>query len=91
MRVSLEMEQRGRRDIAHNKITLAIKCDPSVPLFHVIRGDLHRKMLNYPRAVDDFLVAVEKSDKGTVPFVKKKPSRNGGILLEVKIYITNIG
>ena len=27
-------------------------------------GHLHRKMLNYPQAVDDFLVAVEKAQKG---------------------------
>ena len=39
MNSSLEMEKQGRRDIAHNKITLAIKSDPSVPLFHVIRGE----------------------------------------------------
>ena len=47
MSSAVEMERRGRNDVALTKIKMAIQSDPSVPIFHVLKGEvLNREYLD---------------------------------------------
>ena len=46
---------------AIKKITLAIKANPSKGESHVYRGSLYRRTFSFNEAIDDFLMAVDKS------------------------------
>ena len=47
---------------ALRKMSQAIDHDPTVAEFHVLRGSINRRMRQFNNAVDDFLLALDKTD-----------------------------
>ncbi|XP_067939514.1 tetratricopeptide repeat protein 16-like [Watersipora subatra] len=58
--VQLALQNRHRD--ALQKISSAIEYDPTHANFHIIRGALHRHLSDFNSAVDDYLLAMDKSN-----------------------------
>ncbi|XP_072015740.1 uncharacterized protein [Amphiura filiformis] len=58
--VSLQLQ--GKLKEALNKITTAIETNPSVAEYHLLRGALHRRLQDYNAAIDDYLLALDKTE-----------------------------
>ncbi|XP_074655827.1 uncharacterized protein LOC141909320 [Tubulanus polymorphus] len=52
----------GKHQEALQKITTAIETDPSCPEYHVFRGALYRRTSDFNSAIDDYLLALDKTD-----------------------------
>ena len=59
---STNMSLTGRFRDAMQKISIAIETNPSVAEYHNIRGAAHRKLGDFNAAIDDFLLALDKTD-----------------------------
>ena len=59
---STNMSLTGRFRDAMQKISIAIETNPSVAEYHNIRGAAHRKLGDFNAAIDDYLLALDKTD-----------------------------
>lgn len=59
---ALRLNLQGRLRDATEKISSAIEYNPTRPEYHVIRGALNRRQGQYSAAVDDYLLALDKTD-----------------------------
>ncbi|XP_033116705.1 tetratricopeptide repeat protein 16-like [Anneissia japonica] len=57
----IQQQLQGRYKDALQKITSAIANNPTVPEYHILRGALHRKLLDFNASIDDYLLAMDKS------------------------------
>ncbi|CAH1785513.1 unnamed protein product [Owenia fusiformis] len=59
---ALQLSLLGKPREALQKISVAIETNPSIAGLHVLRGSLHRKLQDYNAAIDDYLLALDKTD-----------------------------
>ncbi|KAJ8039246.1 Tetratricopeptide repeat protein 16 [Holothuria leucospilota] len=59
---AVRLQLQGKFKEAMQKITLAIEMNPSVAEFHLLRGAVHRRLHDFNAAIDDFLLALDKTD-----------------------------
>ena len=57
-----QIQLLGRYRDALQKISLAIETNPSVADYHVLSGSLHRRLGDFNAAIDDYLLALDKTD-----------------------------
>lgn len=65
----------SRHRDALQKISIAIETNPSVAEFHNIRGALHRRLGDFNAAIDDYLLALDKTDHDEESPVYKEAQR----------------
>lgn len=56
------LQLQGKFKDSLTKITIAIEMNPSVSDYHLQRGALHRRLHDYNAAIDDFLLAMDKTE-----------------------------
>ncbi|KAJ7378083.1 Tetratricopeptide repeat protein 16 [Desmophyllum pertusum] len=59
---AIQLHLVGKVKEALSKISIAIETNPSVADFHVFRGALHRRKSDFNAAIDDYLLAMDKTD-----------------------------
>lgn len=59
---AVQLHLVGKYKEALAKISIAIETNPSVADFHVFRGALHRRQADFNAAIDDYLLAMDKTD-----------------------------
>lgn len=59
---AVQLHLVGKYKEALAKISIAIETNPSVADFHVFRGALHRLQADFNAAIDDYLLAMDKTD-----------------------------
>ena len=59
---ALELTIQGKLSEALNKMSTAVQTNPSKAEYHVLRGALYRRVENFNSAIDDYLLAMDKSD-----------------------------
>ncbi|XP_071802122.1 uncharacterized protein [Asterias amurensis] len=59
---AVRLQLQGKLKEAMNKITAAVETNPAVADYHLLRGALHRRLHDYNAAIDDFLLALDKTD-----------------------------
>ncbi|KAF6022679.1 TTC16 [Bugula neritina] len=59
---AVQLALQGRHRDALHQISTAIEYDPTQAEFHNIRGALHRNLLDFNSAVDDYLIAMDKTN-----------------------------
>ncbi|XP_019615804.1 PREDICTED: uncharacterized protein LOC109463427 [Branchiostoma belcheri] len=57
-----QLSINGKSNEALQKISMAIETNPSIPEFHVLRGATHRRLGDFNSAIDDYLLALDKTD-----------------------------
>ncbi|XP_071498335.1 uncharacterized protein [Diadema antillarum] len=56
------LQLQGKFKDSLTKITIAIEMNPSVSQYHLQRGALQRRLHDYNAAIDDFLLAMDKTE-----------------------------
>ncbi|XP_077986778.1 uncharacterized protein LOC144441122 [Glandiceps talaboti] len=59
---AVQMNLASKNKESLQKISMAIDTNPTVADYHVIRGALHRRLLDFNSAIDDYLLALDKTD-----------------------------
>lgn len=59
---AIQLHLVGKVKEALSKISIAIETNPSMAEFHIFRGSLHRRMSDFNAAIDDYLLAMDKTD-----------------------------
>lgn len=59
---AIQLHLVGKVKEALSKISIAIETNPSVADFHVFRGALHRRQGDFNAAIDDYMLAMDKTD-----------------------------
>ncbi|XP_070531756.1 uncharacterized protein [Ptychodera flava] len=59
---AVRMNLAGKCKEALQKISMAIETNPTVAEYHVLRGALHRRLQDFNSAIDDYLLALDKTD-----------------------------
>ncbi|XP_038063686.1 uncharacterized protein LOC119734321 [Patiria miniata] len=59
---AVRLQLQGKLKEAMHKITNAVETNPAVADYHLLRGALHRRLHDYNAAIDDFLLALDKTD-----------------------------
>lgn len=59
---AMQLSLLGRHRDALQKISIAIETNPAQAEFHVQRGALHRHLGDFNAAIDDYLLALDKTD-----------------------------
>ncbi|XP_054770214.2 uncharacterized protein LOC129278037 [Lytechinus pictus] len=59
---AIRLQLQGKFKDSLTKITIAIEMNPSVSDYHLQRGALHRRLHDYNAAIDDFLLAMDKTE-----------------------------
>ncbi|XP_022085210.1 uncharacterized protein LOC110976332 [Acanthaster planci] len=59
---AVRLQLQGKLKEAVHKITEAVETNPAVADYHLLRGALHRRLHDYNAAIDDFLLALDKTD-----------------------------
>lgn len=72
---AIHLNIRNRLRDALQKVSLAIETDPSRSEYHLLRGTLHRRLGDFNAAIDDFLLALDKSGHNEQSIVYVKAQR----------------
>ncbi|XP_013419989.1 tetratricopeptide repeat protein 16 [Lingula anatina] len=59
---AVQLTINGKLRDALQKISLAIETNPSIAEYHVLRGAAHRRLGDFNSAIDDYLLAMDKTD-----------------------------
>ncbi|XP_064649885.1 tetratricopeptide repeat protein 16-like isoform X2 [Lineus longissimus] len=59
---AMQLSVLGKHKEALQKISVAIETEPGNPGYHVFRGALHRRLGDFNAAIDDYLLALDKTD-----------------------------
>ncbi|XP_077866946.1 tetratricopeptide repeat protein 16-like [Saccoglossus kowalevskii] len=59
---AIQMNLGGKYKESLQKVSMAIETNPTVPEYHVLRGALHRRLQDFNSAIDDYLLALDKTD-----------------------------
>nr|XP_039259646.1 tetratricopeptide repeat protein 16-like [Styela clava] len=74
-KVASTLTIEGKLHEAINRTTAAIETDPSVAEFHVFRGALYRRLKNFNAAIDDYMLAMDKTNHDETKPVYKDAQR----------------